>query len=157
MKIENQYIIQFKGLKEGVHHFEFSIGKPFFEEFEHLEIPDGLVEVEVELTKKSSFLELDIALSGEMQVQCDRCLGYFSMPVSFDGHLVVRFSETEKEPDDEVIFLHPEDHQLELKHYLYECISLSIPIRKVHPDLPNGEPGCDSEMIKLLQEHLIQE
>jgi uncharacterized protein len=157
LKIGDQYIIQFRGLKEGVHGFEFSIGKPFFESFEQLEIPDGNVEVGVELTKKNAFLELDLELTGDVQVQCDRCLGYFSLPVSYNAHLVVRFSETEQDPDDEIIFLHPEDHQLDLKQYLYEFISVSIPIRKVHPDLDNGEPGCDREMLKILQEHLIKE
>jgi len=157
LKIENQYIIQFKGLKEGVHNFTFYIDKPFFEAFEHLEIPDGNLQVGVGLNKNSGFLELNIDLSGNIQVQCDRCLEFFSLPLVYSGHLVVRFSETEKEPDEEVVFLHPEDSQLNLRHYLYECISLSIPIRKVHPDLPDGETGCDPEMLKRLNEMLIKD
>jgi uncharacterized protein len=157
LKIENQYIIHFKGLKEGVHDFSFSIDKPFFESHENLEVPDGHVEVHVELTRKAGFLELAIDLAGEIQVQCDRCLEYFSLPVSYSGHLVIRFSETEKEPDDEVIFLPPEESRINLNHYLYECISLSIPMRKVHPDLPDGASGCDPEMLKRLNEVLIKE
>jgi uncharacterized metal-binding protein YceD (DUF177 family) len=157
LKIENQYTIQFKGLKEGVHDFSFSIGKPFFEAFEYLAIPDGELDVQVELIKKTNFLELTVDLKGDMQVQCDRCLEYFSMPVEYQGHLVVRFSAEEKEPDEDVIFLHPEDYQIDLKHYLYECLSLNIPIRKVHPDLPNGAPGCDPEMLNTLNEYLITE
>jgi uncharacterized metal-binding protein YceD (DUF177 family) len=157
LKSENQYIIHFKGLKEGVHDFVFNIGKPFFEAFEYLEIPDGNIAVNIELIKKIIFLELFIDLSGNIQVPCDRCLDYFNLPIACNGHLVVRFSETEKEQDDEVIYLHPEDHQLDLRHYLYECISLNLPIRKVHPDLPGGESGCDPEMIKKISEHLIRE
>jgi hypothetical protein len=157
LKIENQYIIHFKGLKEGVHDFSFAIGKPFFEAHPRLEIPDGSVSVSVQLVKKNNFMELFIRLSGELQVQCDRCLEYFPLPLMFDGHLVVRFSETEKEPDDEVIFLHPEESQLGLAHYLYECISLSLPMRKVHPDEPGGNPGCDPEMLKRLNDMLIEE
>lgn len=157
MKIENQYIIQFKGLKEGVHDFSFFIDKPFFEAFEHLEIPDGNLQVQVKLTKMTNFLELDIGLTGYIQEQCDRCLEYFNLPVAYAGHLVVRFSETIKEPDEEVVFLYPEDTQLSLRHYLYECISLSIPLRKVHPDLPDGKSGCDPEMLRQLNEILIKD
>jgi uncharacterized metal-binding protein YceD (DUF177 family) len=157
LRFENQYIIHFKGLKEGVHRFEFEIKKPFFEEYTHLDVPDGNITVRVLLTKKVSFMDLTIDLEGEMLVQCDRCLEYFNLPVPFSGHLVVRFSETEKEPDDEVIFLHPEDSELDLKHYLYECISLTIPMRKVHPELPGGKTGCDPEMLRRLKEHLIRE
>jgi uncharacterized metal-binding protein YceD (DUF177 family) len=102
-------------------------------------------------------MELGITLSGEMQVQCDRCLEYFGLPVDYTGHLVVRFSETEKEPDEEVVYLHPDAFEIDLKHYLYECLSLNIPIRKVHPDLENGDPGCDPEMLKKLSEYLITE
>jgi uncharacterized metal-binding protein YceD (DUF177 family) len=157
LKIENQYIIHFNGLKEGVHDFVFTLGKPFFEAFEPLEVPDGNVEVQVELTRNTNFLELAIDLAGNIQVRCDRCLEHFGLPIAYKGHLVVRFSETDKEQDDEVIFLHPGDYRLDLKHYLYECVSVSIPIRKVHPELPNGETGCDPEMLKKLNEILIED
>jgi uncharacterized metal-binding protein YceD (DUF177 family) len=156
LKVENQYIIHFKGLKEGVHDFNFVIDKPFFEFHEQLEVPDGHIEAIIELNRKTTFMELDIELTGEMQVQCDRCLGHFVLPVSYNGHLVVRFSETEKEPDEEVIFIHPDEYELDLRHYLYECLSLSLPIRKVHPDLPNGDPGCDPDMLRRLDEYLLK-
>jgi uncharacterized metal-binding protein YceD (DUF177 family) len=157
LKFENQYIIQFKGLREGVHAFEFLLEKPFFEEFEHLEVPYGKVEVAIDLDKKTSFLDLQIRLNGMISVQCDRCLGYFELPVENDSHLVVRFSETEKEGDDEIIFLHPEDHRLDLKHYFYECLVLAIPYRKVHPGKADGSEGCDEEMMGKLNELLIGE
>jgi len=156
LKFENQYIIHFKGLKEGVHDFEFVIDKPFFEEFEHLEIPDGKVGVKIALTKKTGFMELALALSGLVEVQCDRCLDYFEIPVAYEGQLLVKFGD-EVETDDEVIFLDPEAYRLELKQTLYECLSISIPYRKVHPDLPNGDSGCNPEMIKKLNELLIKE
>ena len=156
MKFEHQYIIHFKGLKEGVHTFEFVIDKPFFEEFEHLEVPEGQVGVKVTLTKKTGFMELELALSGLIQVQCDRCLDFFGLPVAFNGQLLVKFGE-EEETDDEVIFLDPEEYRLDLKQTLYECISISIPYRKVHPDLPDGVSGCDPEMIRKLNELLIKD
>ncbi len=60
MKIENQYIIHFKGLKEGIHDFAFTIGKPFFEAFEQLEVPDGNLDVQVELNKRLNFWSLTL-------------------------------------------------------------------------------------------------
>jgi uncharacterized protein len=157
LKFVNQYIIHFKGLKEGVHDFEFKISKPFFEEFEHLEIPDGEMDVTVQLDKKANLLDLFVSLSGKIQVQCDRCLEYFELPVDFQGDLIVKFSETTQDTDDEVMFLDPGEHELSLKHYFYECICLSIPYRKVHPDLKDGKPGCNREMLSKLASHLIEE
>ena len=155
MKIENQYTIQFKGLKEGVHEFEFILGKPFFEEFERLEVQDGKVVAGITLERKTSLLDLEIHLQGDILVICDRCLENFRMEVDYSGHLVVQFSEREQEGNDEIIYLHPEEYQLDLKHFLYECISVSIPYRKVHPDLPNGESGCDPEMLGKLESLII--
>ena len=157
LNFENQYIIHFKGLSEGVHLFEYNIGRSFFEEYLSLDVPDGNISVKVSLTKKVHFMEISIALSGNMMVQCDRCLDYFSMTVSYDGFLMARFGEEEEDAHDEVIVLHPEEHQIDLKHYLYECISLAIPMRKVHPDLPDGTSGCNKEMLDKLGRHMILE
>ncbi len=151
MKIENKYTIQFKGLKEGVHEFEFILGRPFFEEFERLEVQDGKVAAGITLERKTSLLNLEIHLRGDILVTCDRCLENFWMDVDYLGHLVVQFSEREQEGNDEIIYLHPEEYELDLKHFMYECISVSIPYRKVHPDLPNGESGCDPEMLGKLE------
>lgn len=155
MKSENQYIIHFKGLKEGVHEFEFILGKPFFEEFERLEAQDGKVVAGISLERKTSLLDLEIHLQGDILVTCDRCLENFWMPVDYSGHLVVQFSEREQEGNDEIIYLHPEEYQLDLKHFLYECVSVSIPYRKVHPDLPDGKSGCDPEMLGKLESLII--
>jgi uncharacterized protein len=155
LKSENQYIIHFKGLKEGVHEFEFILGKPFFEEFERLEAQDGKVVAGISLERKTSLLDLEIHLQGDILVTCDRCLENFWMPVDYSGHLVVQFSEREQEGNDEIIYLHPEEYQLDLKHFLYECVSVSIPYRKVHPDLPDGKSGCDPEMLGKLESLII--
>jgi uncharacterized metal-binding protein YceD (DUF177 family) len=156
LKFENQYIIQFKGLKEGVHDFNFIITKPFFLEFEHLEAQDGNLEVAVEVTKKTNLLDLIISFSGYIQVQCDRCLDYFKLPVAFEDQLLVKLAENPNDTDDDMVFLYPDESKLDLKHYLYEFISLSIPYRKVHPVLDNGEPGCDKEMLKQLKSILFR-
>jgi uncharacterized metal-binding protein YceD (DUF177 family) len=155
LKIENRYSIQFKGLKEGIHEFEFILGKPFFEEFERLEVQDGKVTAGITLERKTSMLDLEIRLKGDILVTCDRCLENFWMGVEYSGHLVVQFSEREQEGNDEIIYLHPEEYQLDLKHYLYESISVSIPYRKVHPDLPGGGSGCDPEMLGKLESLII--
>lgn len=152
MKIGNQYIIQFKTLKEGRHSFDFVLDRQFFEAFEQLEVPDGQVEAGVWLNKKSSFMELEVSLKGIIQVRCDRCLDYMDFTVDYSDNLVVRFSENPPEEDDEIIYLHPDDHLLDLKHFFYESISLSIPMRKVHGD-DAGSGGCNRDMLEWLRQY----
>lgn len=152
LNFDNQYIIRFKGLREGTHDFKFEIHKEFLKEFDTLDAEDGSLEVNIVLVKKSSFLTLDIIIKGSIFLQCDRCLEYFDYPLEHHSGLVVKFSETDTLQTDEMIILNPNDNELDLKHYIYECISLGIPYRKVHPESEDGESLCKKDMIQKLHE-----
>lgn len=157
MKVGNQYIIPFKGLKEGEHDFDFQIGKEFFDENEALNIEDGKLKSKVVLTKKTSFLVLDVTLSGAVSIQCDRCLENFNFQIDHSDQLYVKFKEEAEEPDLNVIFLHPSDDLLDLNQYFFDCIGLSLPIQKVHPENEKGEPTCDRKMMTILNAHSNEE
>ncbi len=156
MKVGNQYIIPFRGLKEGQHNFDFEIGERFFEENNALEITHGNIIAHIVLSKKTNFLELDVSMSGTIKLQCDRCTGYFNYPLEFRGKLVVKFKEETEDPDDQIMFLHPNADLLDLNQYFYDCIGLSIPIQKIHPESNKGIPGCDPEVLKLLDSYSHQ-
>lgn len=152
MKLGNQYIIPFAGLKEGEHEYDFEIGKAFFEEYSSLEIRTGAVQAHVLLIKKNNFLELEVSLDGYLEIQCDRCLDYFEFPLDFEGVLFVKFKETPEDPDDNVIYLHPSEDILDMTQYFVDSIGLSIPIQKVHPENEDGSEGCDQEMLSRIDE-----
>lgn len=153
----SQYIIRFKGLAEGTYNFKFEIGKTFFDEFENLDAIDGSLKVIVDVIKKSDFLKLEIIITGAINVQCDRCLEYFDLPLEHHSGFVVKFSETETMQSDDIILLSPNDDELDLKHYLYECISLEIPYRKIHPESASGESLCEKEMIRKIHDYEAKE
>lgn len=153
MKVGNQYIIPFKGLKEGQQRFEFDLDHRFFEENNALEIPSGIMKADVLIAKKNSFLELDIRLSGEVELQCDRCLEFFNFPISYSGKLYVKFKEEIEEPDDEIMFLHPNSDILDLHQYFFDCIGLNVPIQKFHPPDKKGTPTCKKEVLNLLDSY----
>lgn len=150
------YTIPFKGLKQGKHELEFEISDKFFSEFEGSEITKGNLTASVLLEKNSTFLKLDVHISGSAEVVCDRCLDTFYAPVDYTGNLFVKFSEREAyEEDDDVLFLPPSESELDLKQYLFDWICLSLPVRRVHPDDTNGNSLCNSEMIKRLNELIV--
>jgi len=153
LKGGNQYIIPFKGLKEGIHSFNFKIGKEFFEENLALEIPDGLLTAEVVLDKKVGLLVLDVKLKGYVELVCDRCLEYFNYQLNYKGQLFIKFKEDIEEPDENVIFLHPKEDLIDLNQYFFDCIGLNIPIQKFHPEDDNGELTCNKEMLKILDNY----
>jgi len=152
LKSDNQYIIRFKDLKDGIHNFSFDIKRKFFTEFIEIEAKDGNLKVLLTINKKADFLMLDIIIEGTLLVQCDRCLEYFDYPVKYKDNVLVKFSENTALQSDEVIILHPNDNELDLKQYLYECISLSIPYRKIHPETKDGNSLCKKEMIEKIHE-----
>lgn len=133
-----RYAIPYKGLSIGNHHFEFEVDDRFFDAFEGSEIHRGHASVSVELVKTERLLTLDFTIDGEVEVTCDRCLDEFMMPVHYAGTLQVRFSETEKESDGEVMWLSPNETELPLGQYIYESISLSRPTGRFTRRMPKA-------------------
>ena len=54
-----------------------------------------------------------------------------------------------------LLLLPADEHELDLKQYIYEYIHLALPIKRVHPDDKNGKSTCDPEMLKKLKEHIV--
>jgi uncharacterized protein len=153
MNYLSQYTIPFSGLKEGKHLFDFTADQRFFAGFEESEIEKGSVNIQVELEKRSTYLRLTFMLEGEVELICDRCLEAYLQPIKSRNIMLVKFSETETDDGDEVIYIHPGSYQVEEAKLIYEFIVLSIPIRHVHPDDQDGNSLCDPEMLKKLDEY----
>lgn len=143
----SRYNIQWKGLSNGKHSFEFGIDDAFFEAFEDSEIEGGKLTAKIELTKSATMLVLDVTIRGEVTVQCDRCLGELQLPVDYNGTLTVKFSDEIDDYDGEIMWINPADGELRLAQYIYESIVLSLPYQKVHGTDANGNLLCDADML----------
>lgn len=146
-----KYDLEFKGLKEGLHEFEFEVQNTFFEHFEQGLVSVGNIDVKVKLEKRSSFLKLFFKLNGWVELTCDRCLENYRQKVKHKSELFVKFGENDYE-DDEIIWVLPEENNLNLAQIIYEYIVLSIPIRHVHPE-KKGVIGCNAEMLEALKKY----
>lgn len=145
----SKYRIVYQGLAEGKHEFDFQVDNMFFENLEYSDIKSGDLKVNVLLNKKSTFLELDFQLNGSVDLTCDRCLEHYKQPIEFESRLFVKFSEESGSAED-VIYLSPADHEIDIAHYIYESIKLSIPLKRVHPEDKNGDVTCNTEMLEKL-------
>ena len=147
---KNKYNIEFKGLKEGLHEYEFEVNNKFFEHFDESLVKNGDVSVKVTLEKRSAFLKLLFSISGWLELTCDRCLEEYPQDVELETELFIKFGEeTEYEEGDNVIWVLPEEHAIELAQVIYEYVALSIPLRQVHPN-ETGENSCNPEMLERL-------
>jgi uncharacterized metal-binding protein YceD (DUF177 family) len=157
VKSNRQFVIPFKGLKTGKHDFIFDIDDKFFDSFEDSEINKGMVHIEIQLIKSVTMLELMFDLKGTVTVMCDRCLDDFNLSISYNTNLYVKFGDTTEEQTDEILVLSHNEFELNVSQYIYEYTLLSLPYRRVHPDNDQGESMCNKEMLRKLNEYLIDE
>ncbi|HDR51223.1 MAG TPA: DUF177 domain-containing protein [Mariniphaga anaerophila] len=146
-----KYDVEFKGLKEGLHEFEFEVKDAFFEHFEQGLVTFGDIRVMVTLEKRSSFIKLFFKMKGWVELTCDRCLENYRQKIKHKSELFVKYGDNDYE-DDEIIWILPEEHRINLAQLIYEYIILSIPIRHVHPD-KKGATGCNLEMLEQLKKY----
>ena len=144
------FLIPFVGLKEGTHHFEFSVNNEFFESYNFLDFKKSNVKVHLAFEKKANMLKLDFKASGKVIVPCDVTNEYFDLSVESDFHLIVKFGEIENHNDDELLILPYGSYQIDVAPYIYEMTVLSIPLKKVHPGIENGT--LKSEVLEKLKD-----
>lgn len=155
MKKLTEYIIPFSGLKADEHVFTYDIGKSFPEKYNNDEILDLAIEVIVKMIKGNRLMEFDFFLKGKAWLECDRCLDILELPVDYHSRLIVKLEDVD-EVEDEIIYLKPDETEIDISGFIYESIVFSIPPRRVHSDDKNGKSGCNPEMIKKLEAHLVK-
>ncbi|MCL9808207.1 YceD family protein [Flavobacterium luminosum] len=137
MKVTNEYLISYVGLKLGKHQFEYQINKSFFDHFEYDEFDSAEIKVTLVLEKQSNMLELNFKHTGTVHVPCDITNEPFDLPIKGKLKLVVRFGEHYNDDNEELLILPYGEHQIDVSQYIYEMIVLSIPLKRVHPDAKN--------------------
>ena len=151
-----KYSIPFAGLARGSHPFEFEIDDQFFELFENSVITRAKVHVDLDFNKAETLLTLTFHLKGHITQTCDRCLEEFNIPVDSREILLVRFGVPGVGESDNIIVIAHNDHQINVAQHIYEYLSLMVPMRVVHPDDENGNPGCNPEFLDRLENNSEQ-
>ena len=146
MAENKEFIIQIKGLQVGKHSYDFSIGGDFFRSFENSLILDADLQADVLLEKGSGWMNVSAEITGEVTVECDRCLDDVVLPIDFSCSMGVKFAKSVEDGDgDEFIIMDPTEGELDLTQFLYDYVCLNLPLQKVHQE---GE--CNSEMMAKL-------
>lgn len=152
MDYRRQFVLQFGGLKIGNHQFDFEIDDRFFEEFEYSEYKSGSLKVRIDMEKQQRMLILTFAIKGNIQVTCDRCLDEFPLPIDGSYRLIVKFGADSHEESDDMIVIPENETRFDTGHFIYEYITLSVPLKHVHPDNKNKTSGCNPLVLKKLEE-----
>lgn len=134
------YDVVFSGLKNGKHEFRFEISKAFFQLFDtEQEFTEPHIIADVLMDKHTTFLEFWIKTSGTVNLICDISNEKFDYPIENEIKVLVKFGEEYDDSDEEVITIPTADHAFNVAQLIYEDVMLSIPMKKISPNLADED------------------
>ncbi len=156
MKVLKQYNIGFVGLAIGSHRFTFDIDPDFFLHFEEAAFEKGRVVLDLDLEKSNNMLALHFQFKGEVFLACDRCLEMYQQSFELQKQLLVKFGSGFLEQSDEIIIIPATESHIDISQYVYEFLHLGLPLRRVHQDTADDNPGCDPIVMERLNAFLVK-
>lgn len=138
MMEHKEYSIPFSGLKQGKHQFEYVTENRFFESFGYDEFNNAYIELNVQLNKTNTMLELEFVAKGTVNVDCDVTSEPYDQGIVSRMELVVKFGDDFNDDDDEILIIPHGSHQVNIAQYAYEMLVLAVPQKRVHPGVADG-------------------
>ena len=154
MKHLKAFTIQFVGLKQGEHDFEYHIDNKFFEHFEYDDFNEVNLDLKVRLIKKATLLEFYFDVTGSVNINCDLTNEPFNHPLDADYQLVVKFGQEYNDDLDDILIIPYGEYEINIAQYVYELIVLAMPNKRVHPGVKDGT--LKSEILDKLDELSIK-
>lgn len=152
----NVFEIPFVGLKPGIHEFNYEVDDKFFAEKSTGEFTNCQAKVKLLLDKKTGFMLLKFEIGGHADVVCDRCSNTLTKDLWDEFNMVVKMVENpeemnEKEDDPDIFYISRTESHLHLNDWIYEFVSLSIPMQKTCSEEEFGGPKCNKEVLEKLR------
>lgn len=146
------YNIPLRGLSEGSHNFTYLLDNQFFKLISDgdADLKKGTVNVDLTVKRKTNIFELLFGINGAVQVPCDRCLDDITIDVAINNRLIVKFGKEYSEESDEIVIIPEDDGEINIAWFLYEFVSLTIPMKRVHP-----QGQCNRLMSSKLNKHKV--
>ena len=156
MSRRRAFEIAFVGLKPGIHEFVYEIDDTFFVENEGRDFSNCNAKIKVQLDKKPSFMLLKFEIGGKAEVICDRCNNTLGVDLWDEFNMVVKMVDNpeqmnEQEDDPDIYYISRTESHLNLNEWIYEFVSLSIPMQKTCSEEEFGGPKCNKEVLEKLK------
>jgi uncharacterized metal-binding protein YceD (DUF177 family) len=151
-----QFKIDLKALTEDVTPLDYQLDDQFFSALDGAEIQSGSLHVSGSIRKTVGFFELQLSISGTVQIPCDRCLDMMAQPIETTLCLMAKLGDVAGTPvqrhddvvADDIVIVDETEGLLDISWSVYESIVLAVPIQHVH------QPGdCNDAMMRVLSEH----
>lgn len=156
-----RFDIAFVGLKPGVHEFNYEVDEKFFAEYHEADLVDIGFDschafIKLKLEKHTSFMMLKFEIGGSVNVACDRCGNTLPLNLWDEFNMVVKEVENpdemnENEEDPDIFYISRTESHLHLADWIYEFVSLSIPMQRMCNEQEMGGPQCNKEILAMLK------
>ncbi len=138
MKHLKEFIIQFEGLKTGMHQFKYLIEKKFFESYQYDDFIESNIKVVLDFNKKDSLFELYFKANGTVLINCDVSGEEYNQVIHGELKLIVNFGNEFNDEHEDILIIPRNDYQLNVAQYIYELIVLNVPVKRIHPKVIDG-------------------
>jgi uncharacterized metal-binding protein YceD (DUF177 family) len=152
-----EYDIAFVGLKPGLHEYHYEVDDKFFQDYKQTDFSNCHVKIKLTLEKNTSFMMLKFEVGGNVDVVCDRCGNNLGMELWDEFNMVVKLvenpdemNETEEDPD--IYYISRTESHLHVADWIYEFVSLSIPMQRRCKEEEIGGPQCNKEVLEMLKQ-----
>ncbi|MFP5040508.1 YceD family protein [Parasediminibacterium sp. JCM 36343] len=157
MSNRREFEIAFVGLRPGVHDFEYKIDNKFFAAYGEQDFIDCEAIVKLQLDKKNGFLQLKFDIDGNAAVVCDRCSNPLDKQLWEEFNIIVKMVDdpdtmNQQEEDPDIYYISRSESHLKIADWIYEFVSLSIPLQKMCSDEEIGGGQCNKEVLAKLKQ-----
>ncbi|WP_258103391.1 DUF177 domain-containing protein [Marinoscillum sp. MHG1-6] len=128
-----EFQINIFGLSNKLHEFEFEIDNKLFAAKENSLVEKGSGQCKLSLKKSETMMNLHFEINAEVELICDRSLDPFEYPIAIEEDIIIKFGEDDYELSEEVFVIRKDSPSFNVGDFIYEFISLAVPMKKLHP------------------------
>ncbi|MEP6845595.1 MAG: DUF177 domain-containing protein [Panacibacter sp.] len=157
MNHRRAYEIAFVGLKPGIHTFDYQVDDKFFKHYGDQDFSNCKAKVKLQLEKNNAFMLLKFDVDGSAEVNCDRCGNDLKLQLWDEFKVTVKLVDepgtmNDQEVDPDVYYISKTESHIYVGDWIYEFISLSIPLQKMCAEDEIGGPQCNKEVLAKLKQ-----
>ncbi len=132
-------------MENKAYSFEMEGGQEFFSYFEMDSVNGGNFEAKINLEKSETMITLVFDIEGTLILVCDRSLEEFDYKFVTKESLILKFGDHDEDLADGIKIINKNTQALDLSQEIYELISLTIPMKKLHPKYIDEAEDNDAE------------
>ena len=144
------YDINIVGLENKRYEYDFTSDRAFFDALEQDLISTGHVRTPLTLDKSETMIRLDFHITGTVEQTCDRSLDCYDQPVDTRQMMLLKFGDHNEELSDAIELIERNTSTVNVARYIFEFLSLSLPMKRLHPRFRDEDDADDESTGKLI-------